>query len=224
MALLRNEHVQDRMILQQNLSQLRSQLEAFNTAVNETDKQTKYSYNVHLQSAAIQAFEMALTISGKSIQNELELVKKTCSEDSLAQSLLNALPTQVLNKGAPQSLSELRYRFRVMRKEIRREALAPPQLNGLVGSLIGTALAMVTTPPEGNVVGDGAEEVLARVNLNLEQGKLNEAYREMMNLKGYARELAHDWLIEAENRLVVEQTVRALRANNILGHLAVSTN
>jgi hypothetical protein len=94
----------------------------------------------------------------------------------------------------------------------------------MIGSLVGTLLARATHPPEGLLPGPGVEETLARASFHLEQGRLREAWDELNSLEGYTRTLATDWIDLAEQRLTVEMLAKALRANNVLNHLAVHTS
>jgi hypothetical protein len=62
------------------------------------------------------------------------------------------------------------------------------------------------------------EETLSRAAYQLEQGKIQESLNELATITGYARVLTGDWEDQAQGRLLVDQSARALRASAVLRH------
>ena len=74
--------------------------------------------------------------------------------------------------------------------------------------------------PSGLVPGPGAEETLSRAAYYLERGRIVETLRELDSVEGYAQVLMRDWIELAQERLVVDQSVKVLKANAVLRHKA----
>ena len=68
--------------------------------------------------------------------------------------------------------------------------------------------------------GPGAEEVLSRAAFYLERGRLSESLRELDSVSGYAQVLMKDWKALAQDRLIVDQSIRVLKANAVIRHKA----
>jgi uroporphyrinogen-III synthase len=77
----------------------------------------------------------------------------------------------------------------------------------------------VTVRPEGEAVGDGPLERLARAETRLAEFKLTEAVAELDGLAGAPREAAAFWLDQAKARLAADRAIEALQAL-ALGQLA----
>ena len=239
-AILKNEFIQSKIALQEEIYKVTSQLVAYENIINDLEKTKTKSFTTHQESAVLLALETALHTPLRNFKHELINVQKFYSNQNsdtianntnykLVETLIGTLPasiTKVDNYVTPPTLSELKYRFKVVRTEIRKVALAPPQLgNQFIGQSVGSVLAYISTPPEGLIKGDGTEEVLSRTNYFLEKGLLNAAVQEMEKLNGtYSATLATDWIRLAEQRLIIDQTVKTLKANNILNHLSIANS
>lgn len=86
--------------------------------------------------------------------------------------------------------------------------------------MIGTALAAISIAPTGLVSGNGVEETLARAAYYLERGRLVDTLRELDGVQGYAQVLMQDWKELARERLIVDQSIRVLKANAVIRHKA----
>ena len=239
-AILKNEFIQSKIALQEEIYKVTSQLVAYENIMNDLEKTKTKSFTTHQESAVLLALETALNTPLRNFKHELINVQKFYSNQNsdtianntnykLVETLIGTLPasiTKVDNYVTPPTLSELKYRFKVVRTEIRKVALAPPQLgNQFIGQSVGSVLAYISTPPEGLIKGDGTEEVLSRTNYFLEKGLLTAAVQEMEKLNGtYSATLATDWIRLAEQRLIIDQTVKTLKANNILNHLSIANS
>jgi hypothetical protein len=222
-ALLRDEHIRYQLKLQEEISSLHMQLKTYESMLDSIHSASTRSNSVHQSSAALLALEAALNDPMKPFKSEYNAaVKLALDESPVIKSALDSIPKSIIDKNqSPPSLQELRYRFRIVRKEMRREALSPPVLPGFLSSVVGTALATVSSPPEGLIHGDGLEEILARVSYYLERGELKSAVSELETLQGYPAILAKDWVNLAENRLIVDQALKVLKAYNIVSHVSI---
>eukprot|EP01036_Dinobryon_divergens_P027650 gene27650-36459_t len=146
----------------------------------------------------------------KSIKKHLEIIEKVCKDDELVRVALATLPPSV-REAEVLSLSDL---------QVRKTALAPDAAPALVGQLIGTALAQMSWTPKGYVPGDGVEEVLARAQFFLDNGRLKECLKELNEVKGYSKIQTADWSKLASDRLAVDVVIQVLKARAILRHKA----
>lgn len=86
--------------------------------------------------------------------------------------------------------------------------------------LIGSALAAISVAPSGLVPGNGSEEALSRAAYYLERGRIAESLKELQAVQGYGQVQMRDWISLAQERLVVDQAIRVLKANAVIRHKA----
>lgn len=223
---LNHEVAQLRLKHTKVLEELHPRIDALTTMVSEfykalddtTDSLQKIEDNKKLSSSVL-ALEMALsssaTASAMSSQNKISTMKKNFEGDDLVVAVLDSIPETVINGGA-LSMPELQIRFKVMREEVRKAALAPESAPKMIGQLIGSGLAAISSAPKGYVTGQGVEEALARAAFYLDRGQLRETLAELNAVDGYSKVLMKDWLKLASDRLIVDQSMRAIKAKAML--------
>ena len=214
MANVRNTHVKDQLETQANLQQIKGNLDAVHQCYDDIMNAKAKLDKMNQQAAAMLALEYALTTS-RPIEKELSYFKSITSDDKLVTSLLNAIPSDVSKVGA-LSESDLRNRFTLVKNEVRRVSKVPEGVPAMVGYSIGSILAYVTSPPHGKVDGAGVEESLARASYYLDSGLLKEALKEIDSIQGQPRKFTSDWEKAANERIVVDQIIKALKASTIL--------
>jgi mitofilin len=217
-AVLQESHVKELLELEHKLAALHGEVVAFNAAADATDATARAAARQHQNSSAVLALEGALA-SSKPFAAELAAVRATAAadDDALTLAVVSSIPPTLPAQGAP-TLPELRARFAVVRKEVRKAALAPENAPTMIGQLIGTALAMVAPAPKGLVSGSGAEETMSRVAFYLDRGNLPAAVKEVEGVKGYSKVLTNDWRDLAAARLAADQAAVTLRASAMLRH------
>jgi len=223
-ALLRNEQIQQLVAVQKEVESLRMKLSVYDITADNIEELTKKSSAAHRETAVLIALENALSQPSKSFKNELLAAKefaKLSENTKLLAVVLDSIPSQLAESTTPPSWQEIKYRFQIVREELRKEALSPPAMKGFLGSAIGTTLANLSSPPEGNIPGDGVEETLARVQYNLDKGLWAKAYTEASSITGYSQTLAKDWIQLAESRLIVDQTLQVLRSDLLVNHVSL---
>lgn len=226
-ALLRNEQIQQLVAVQKDVESLKMKLSVYDIAAGDIEDLTKRSAAAHKETAVLLALENSLSQPSKSFKNELAAAKefaKNSQSSQLLSVVLDSIPSQLADTTTPPSWQEIKYRFQIVREELRKEALAPPAMKGLLGAAIGTTLATLSSPPEGNIPGDGVEETLARVQFNLDKGMWAKAYAEAATIKGYSHALAKDWIKLVEARLIVDQTLQVLRSDLIVNHASLGAS
>lgn len=94
--------------------------------------------------------------------------------------------------------------------ELRSSALLPPNA-GLLGHLASIFFSKLLLPVRGaKPDGKDIESVISRVQLSLSRGDLDVAVEEVVNLKGWTRRLADDWVREGRKRLEADFLVSLL--------------
>ena len=220
LAKLRQSSTESLISLQKDVSGLESQLSLVNNLIEDRSNTKILSGRLHQQTAALLALESALTKS-KPIKKELLAIKEACAGDLLFESILSSIPPAAINQGVP-TLPELRNRFKIVRNEVRKVALAPEAAPKLVGQIVGNVLATVSWAPKGYVEGDGIEEILSRSAFLLEQDDLNGAVKELNHLQGYPKVLLNDWETSAKNRMTTEEAVQLLRIGSAARHFSLA--
>lgn len=221
LALIREGHVQQMLQVQTTISDLQADLKAFQDAANAISQSKIESVSLHKFSAAVLSLENALQTS-LPLEKELSIVRKSSGEDPLVLQVISTIPTSVAKAGAP-TVPELKTRFSVVREEVRKIALQPAGLPGMLSAVIGSGLAKLYWAPSGPVKGDGVEEILSRAAHFLDQGRLPEALAELGAIHAEAsKSLMSDWLALANGRLVADQAAVVLRSNAIIKHAGIA--
>jgi hypothetical protein len=114
--------------------------------------------------------------SSQPIKKEVATIRSISENDPLVLAILDTIPPKAIANGV-LSVPELKLRsvyyianinifisfpyyrtnpamiceprFRIVHKEMRKAALAPPQTPSLFGQIIGEGLALITSPPQG---------------------------------------------------------------------------
>ena len=219
-AQIRQETLSKLMEHQSNVSRVQTQLDNLNSVVEGRKDLRVLSGSLHKQSAALLALENAL-LSSKPLKTEIAALKAACKGDALFESVLSGISEESATKGIP-TLPELRLRFKVVRNEVRKVALAPEAAPKLIGQMIGNALAAVSVAPKGYVDGEGLEESLARTSFLLDQDDLKGALKELEGLQGYSQKLLSDWEKAASSRLNADEAVKVMRAGSAARHMAIA--
>ncbi|KAJ3347090.1 Formation of crista junctions protein 1 [Entophlyctis luteolus] len=157
--------------------------------------------------------------SGGSFKKELALLKKYGEEDVLVSSALEAVDDKVAATGII-SLDELRHDFGSLSNKLRRIQLMPEQ-GGPIAYSVSYLLSFLIFPKHGFVAGSDTESVLARTNFYLSHGDLESAAREINQLPGWSKVLAHDWLKEARAHLEVKQALEIVETHVTLKHFGI---
>lgn len=230
-AVLRQSQVEQLMELEPKIAEVQSQFsellqvaEAAAASVRDTKLSNAYS-------AAVLALELALSTSGGDDPDDARVVParfasvaslaEQLPEEQLVTHMLHTLPDTLKERGA-LPLSELQLRFRVMRQEVRKAALAPEAAPKLVGQLIGSGLAAISWAPTGLVPGPGVEEALARADYYCKRGELQRCVAELDGVTGYPQVLMADWKQLAQDRILADKTMEVLKARTVVRHKALS--
>lgn len=137
--------------------------------------------------------------------SELATLKELATSDPLISSAIASINPTAYQRGVPTT-SQLIDRFRRVASEVRKASLLPENA-GVASHAASFVLSRVMFKKKGMTVGDDVESVLTRTETLLEEGRLDEAAREMNCLDGWAKSLSADWLGEVRKVLEVRQAV-----------------
>ena len=172
--------------------------------------------SMHRRLAAVLDAERVLS-SGKasSAGDKMTALRQAFKGDTMAESVLDTLPEVLRSGGRASTFAELKTGFTHVRGEVVKASLIPSEAPGAVGYAIGSVLSLFTRVRRGLVPGDRPEEIISRMSFHLDNGRLDAAVKEGSRLEGPAREAANEWLSRAQDRLVCDQGLDALKARSI---------
>lgn len=224
LALIRHEQVKRLVNILDDIERSNASIRAFEHVAEDVLNTKQRSKELHAQSAMLLALETQME-SREPLFRIVQKAKTSCGSNALVSAILAAIPVPVLHNGVP-TLEDLRIRFRVVRKEVRKASLVPEYAPNFLGQLVGNALASISwSPAEGDRVSDDTaapsdiEDHLATIAFHLDGGNLEKALKECDHIKNYPRTLMQDWEKEVKNRMIMNDFVHALKAEMMVQHL-----
>ncbi|KAL8906520.1 MAG: hypothetical protein Q9171_006245 [Xanthocarpia ochracea] len=136
---------------------------------------------------------------------ELATLKELATNDPVISSAIASINPTAYQRGVPTT-SQLIDRFRRVAAEVRKASLLPENA-GVASHAASYLLSRLMFKKQGMTMGDDVESVLTRTETLLEEGRLDEAAREINCLDGWAKSLSADWLGEVRKVLEVRQAV-----------------
>lgn len=155
--------------------------------------------------------------------HELVAVKTLGEADEVIDAAVDCIQPSSYHRGVP-TINMLITRFRGVATEIRKAALLPED-SGLASHAVGTLLGklMLSSNPsgvssrgslsdagaggQGEPIGEDVDSILRRAEIRLEEGDLEEAAREINNLRGWAGRLGKDWVKDVRRVCEVRDVV-----------------
>ena len=193
-----------------------SKLSSLSSSVAELEKLTAEWNTVvdsnlktqHLQ-VAVEAVRSALANADRPrpFVRELKALKEIASDDSVVNAAIASINPTAYQRGIPTT-AQLIDRFRRVADEVRKAALLPEEGGaGIASHAASLVLSKIMFKKKGMTVGEDVESILTRTETLLEEGRLDEAAREMNTLQGWAKTLSWDWLSECRRVLEVRQAM-----------------
>lgn len=136
---------------------------------------------------------------------ELAAVKELAGDNAVVAAAIASINPTAYQRGIASS-TQLIDRFRRVAAEVRKAALLPEDA-GIASHATSLVLSKVMFKKQGLAEGDDVESVLTRTETLLEEGRLDEAAREMNGLNGWAKMLSKDWMGEVRRVLEVRQAI-----------------
>lgn len=139
---------------------------------------------------------------------ELARLKRLAESEKDAEVLkvvLAAVPESVAAHGV-DSVPELMDRFEYVADKVRQASLVPEN-GGVLAHGMSVVLSKLMFKKHGLVPGNDVEAILARTEHYLVENDLEQAVRELNQLKGWGKRLAKDWIVAARRRVEVGQAI-----------------
>ncbi|PLN83291.1 mitochondrial inner membrane protein Mitofilin [Aspergillus taichungensis] len=150
---------------------------------------------------------------------ELVAVKELAAEDPVVEAAIASINPAAYQRGIP-STPQIIDRFRRVADEVRKASLLPEDA-GIASHAASMVLSKVMFKRDAVTGSDDVESVLSRTETLLEQGRLDDAAREMNSLKGWAKILSKDWLGDVRKVLEVQQALEVIETEARLQCLRV---
>lgn len=139
---------------------------------------------------------------------ELAALKEVANGDPVIDAAIASINPTSYQRGIPSS-AQLVDRFRRVATEVRKVELLPADA-GIVSHAASAVLSRFMFRKDnskGVPVGDDVESVIARAEALLEEGRLEDACREVNALGGWAKVLCRDWLGDVRRVLEVRNAL-----------------
>lgn len=159
-------------------------------------------------------------VRGESLVSEINNLKKISKplNNSLMNAAIDSLPSdkELLINGGVLTQGQILTRWEQLIPELRAVSLLPenPGILGYASSGIFSKFLWsksgVPINTNDEYLGNDVESVIARVNNYLQKNQLDNAVEEVTSLKGIARELADDWLVDTRRKLEIQFLVDIL--------------
>ena len=150
---------------------------------------------------------------------EMAALKLIADSDPIVDAAVASINPAAYQKGIP-SPAQLIDRFRRVASEVRKASLLPENA-GVASHAASLVLSKVMFKKQGIPTGNDVESILTRTETLLEEGDLDNAAREMNELKGWAGVLSRDWLGDARKVLEVQQALDVIETEARLQCLRV---
>ncbi|KAF9284643.1 Formation of crista junctions protein 1 [Mortierella alpina] len=173
------------------------------------------SARTHQLWCGIKALEKAYEAGERRpFDRELARLKRLAESEKDAEVLkvvLAAVPESVAAAGV-DSVPELMDRFEYVADKVREASLVPEN-GGVLAHGMSVILSKLMFKKHGLVPGNDVEAILARTEYYLQESDLEQAVRELNQLKGWGKRLAKDWIVAARRRVEVGQAIDVINTH-----------
>ncbi|KAG0247921.1 Formation of crista junctions protein 1 [Mortierella polycephala] len=150
----------------------------------------------------------------------LKKLAETEKDAEVLKAVLAAVPDSVAAAGV-DSVPELMDRFEYVADKIRQASLVPEN-GGVLAHAMSAVLSKLMFKKHGLVPGNDVEAILARTEHYLIESDLEQAVRELNQLKGWGKRLAKDWIVAARRRVEVGQAIDVINTHANLVSLTLA--
>ncbi|EEP77910.1 conserved hypothetical protein [Uncinocarpus reesii 1704] len=203
------------------LSELTANVGELEKLTAEWNSVVDTNLNTQQLQVAVDAVRSALENSDipKPFINELVAVKELASDDQVVDAAISSISPVAYQRGIP-SPAQIVERFRRLATEVRKASLLPENA-GIASHAASYMASKVMFKKQGSDDGDDVESILTRTENLLEEGRLDEAAREMNSLQGWSKILSKDWLADVRRVLEVKQALEIIETEARLRCLQV---
>ncbi|KAF9210624.1 Formation of crista junctions protein 1 [Podila verticillata] len=182
------------------------------------------SARTHQLWCGIKALEKAYEAGERRpFDRELARLKRLAESEKDAEVLkavLAAVPESVAAEGV-DSVPELMDRFEYVADRVREASLVPEN-GGVLAHGMSVILSKLMFKKHGLVPGNDVEAILSRTEYYLIESDLEQAVRELNQLKGWSKRLAKDWIVAARRRVEVGQAIDVINTHANLVSLTLA--
>ncbi|KAG0294071.1 Formation of crista junctions protein 1 [Linnemannia gamsii] len=150
----------------------------------------------------------------------LKRLAETEKDAEVLKAVLAAVPESVAANGV-DSVPELMDRFEYVADKVRQASLVPEN-GGVLAHGMSVVLSKLMFKKHGLVPGNDVEAILARTEHYLVENDLEQAVRELNQLKGWGKRLAKDWIVAARRRVEVGQAIDVINTHANLVSLTLA--
>jgi len=208
------------------LDELAAHLKRVEAIALENSHHLDENIRIHSLWSAIRALSNS-TISApirKPFRDELRVLRHitVAREDPVVSVVLDSLEsTDVPDVGVEPFADLATWFVNEVAPKVSQVALVPDENAGVLSYLASRALSGVRFKRQGLVPGDDVLSILARAEYYLNEKNLDDATRELNQIKGPAKVLLHDWLEAARRRLEVQQALEVVQTQANLASLLI---
>ncbi|KAF9428569.1 Formation of crista junctions protein 1 [Podila epigama] len=150
----------------------------------------------------------------------LKRLAETEKDAEILKVVLASVPEEVAAEGV-DSVPELMDRFEYVADRVREASLVPEN-GGVLAHGMSVILSKLMFKKHGLVPGNDVEAILARTEYYLIESDLEQAVRELNQLKGWSKRLAKDWIVAARRRVEVGQAIDVINTHANLVSLTLA--
>ncbi|KAK0236062.1 mitochondrial inner membrane protein Mitofilin [Armillaria nabsnona] len=206
------------------LDELSTQLKRLERIALDNSVYLDENIRIHALWTAVRTLSSSALSSAvrKPFREELRILRHvaTAREDPVSSAALDALESTEVPDVGVEPFADLASWFTTsVAPKVSNVALVPDQDAGLLSHIASHLLSSFRFKRHGLVSGDDVLSVLARAEYYLNEKDLDNATRELNQLKGTAQVLLSDWLEAARRRLEVQQALEVVQTQATLASL-----
>lgn len=208
------------------LDELASNLKKLERVTLDNAEYLNENLRLHALWASFRAFTSAAVGSAvrRPFRDELRVLRHAsgAKNDGLVNTVLDSLEKTDVPDIGVEPLADLTTWFTSsVAPQVAKVALVPEKDAGLLSFVASYIFSSVQFKRQGMVEGSDVLSVLARAEHYLIEKDLDNATRELNQLKGAPKILLKDWLDAARRRLEVQQAIQVVEAQATLASLLV---
>ncbi|PWN53980.1 hypothetical protein IE53DRAFT_372758 [Violaceomyces palustris] len=209
------------------LDELASDLKELERTTLDNSSALDDNVNVHTLWTAIRSIASVIDDETRKrpFSEQLRVLKNTpkAREDDVIRAALEVIEASGVAETGVESFTTLKQWFDdKVSPRIRSVSLVPsPEQSGLLSYMVSATFSPLLFRKKGLVEGEDVPSVLSRVEHYLDRKDLDNAARELNQLKGWPKTLAKDWLDASRKRLETQQALEVVNTEASLASLLV---